>query len=103
LKVIRCVLICTFNLFNALDNGRRATRRTHTGLDNQLTGLPVLNSDSPKLFRRLKGVVDRDGSDSEENPDTGKNTLSVSPKKQYPQENGRKRRRLNSSSDEDSD
>ena len=64
--------------------------------------MTVLNLDSPKLFRRLKGVVDSDGSDSEEDQLTGKHPLSTCPaKKQYPQENSRKRQRLNSSSDED--
>ena len=93
-----------FQSFQYSDNGQRATRRTCTGLDDQLTPLTVLNSDSPKLFRRLKGVVDSDGSDSEEEQRTGKHPLSTSPaKKQYPQENSRKRRRLNSSLDEDCD
>lgn len=90
------------NIITAND-GQRATRRTCAGLDNQPTSLTVLNSDSPKPFRRLRGVVDSDGSDSEEKQRTGKHALSTCPEKQYPQENSRKRRRLNSSSDEDSD
>ncbi|KAL9972953.1 hypothetical protein ACROYT_G019354 [Oculina patagonica] len=85
------------------DDGRRPTRRTRGGSDNQPTPFTVSNLDGPKLFSRLKGVVDSDGSDSEEEQRRGKRALNASPEKRDINVNSRKRRRLDSSSDDDDD
>ena len=86
------------------DGGRRPTRQTRAGSDTlQPTPSTVQNSDGPKLFSRLKGVVDSDGSDSEDEQTRGKHALNTSPVKRDSEENRRKRRRLNSSSDDDDD
>ena len=82
-----------------VDGGRRATRSTRTGSDSQPA---PPKADAPSVFSRLKGIVDSDdGSESEDDKRSGKQTVTTTIEKEDIHENTKKRRRLDSSSEND--
>lgn len=86
-------------MFLFVDGGRRATRSTRAGSDSQP---PPPKVDVPSVFSRLKGIVDSaDGSESEDDKRSGKQTVTTTIEKEDSHENRKKRRRLDSSSEND--
>lgn len=87
----------------ATDSRQRTTRSTREGSDSKPAPLSVSNLDAPSsVFSRLKGIVDSDGSESEDEKTPAKQTLITAiDKESY--DNRRKRRRLDSSSEDDHD
>ena len=86
-----------------VDGGRRATRSTRAESDIQPPPPTASNTDDPSAFSRLKGIVDSDGSESEDDKRLGKQTVITSIEKEDSHENRKKRRRLDSSSENDDD
>ena len=86
----------------SLEDGRRP-KRTRTWPDlEEPPKVATMNSDSSNLFSRLKGVVDSDESDSEEDRMKGNDSESSSSNEDGVHRDN-KRRRLESTSDDEQD